>query len=218
MQKIILADNQALTKAGWIYLLNNTGSKLTIIEVEKKKDLISEALSCHDAVVILDYNNFDFESVQELLNLKERFPKSSWILCSDSLREELIRMVIYESDTISILMKDSPAEDLQSALKQCIRGERYISSYVSNLLFETSKSRKAEQVTDNRLTQTEKEILREMALGKSTREIANQRHASIHTIMTHRKNIFRKIEVNNVYEATKYAMRAGLIDMAEYYI
>jgi len=40
----------------------------------------------------------------------------------------------------------------------------------------------------------------------------------MHTIMTHRKNIFRKIEVNNVHEATKYAMKAGLIDLAEYYI
>jgi len=36
--------------------------------------------------------------------------------------------------------------------------------------------------------------------------------------MTHRKNIFRKIEVNNVHEATKYAIRAGIVDMTEYYI
>jgi DNA-binding CsgD family transcriptional regulator len=57
-----------------------------------------------------------------------------------------------------------------------------------------------------------------MALGKTTKEIASKRHVSVHTIMTHRKNIFRKIEVNNVHEATKYAMRAGIVDMAEYYI
>jgi len=70
----------------------------------------------------------------------------------------------------------------------------------------------------NLLTATEQEILKEMALGKTTKEIASKRHVSVHTIMTHRKNIFRKIEVNNVHEATKYAMRAGIVDMAEYYI
>ena len=42
--------------------------------------------------------------------------------------------------------------------------------------------------------------------------------ASVHTIISHKKNIFRKIEVNNVYEATKYALHAGLVDLMEYYI
>jgi DNA-binding CsgD family transcriptional regulator len=68
------------------------------------------------------------------------------------------------------------------------------------------------------LTITEHEILKEMALGKTTKEIALKRYVSVHTIMTHRKNIFRKIEVNNIHEATKYAIRAGIVDLAEYYI
>ena len=68
------------------------------------------------------------------------------------------------------------------------------------------------------MTDTEKEILKEIAIGRTTKEIAANRNLSFHTIITHRKNIFRKLEVNNVHEATKYAMRAGLIDMAEYYI
>jgi DNA-binding NarL/FixJ family response regulator len=50
------------------------------------------------------------------------------------------------------------------------------------------------------------------------KEIAQQRVSSIHTIVTHKKNIFRKLEVNNVYEATKYALRAGLVEMVEYYL
>ena len=71
---------------------------------------------------------------------------------------------------------------------------------------------------ENILTNTEKIILKEIALGKTTKEIAAERNLSFHTINSHRKNIFRKLEVNNVHEATKYAMRAGIVDMAEYYI
>ena len=51
-----------------------------------------------------------------------------------------------------------------------------------------------------------------------TKEIAEKRFSSFHTVNTHRKNIFRKLNVNNVHEATKYALRAGLVDTAEYYI
>ena len=68
------------------------------------------------------------------------------------------------------------------------------------------------------LTVTECEILKLMALGKTTKEIAAERFLSVYTVMTHRKNIFRKLEVNNVYEATKYALRAGIVDAVEYYI
>ena len=68
------------------------------------------------------------------------------------------------------------------------------------------------------LTVTEIDILKLIAHGKSVKEIALERTSSIHTIITHKKNIFRKLGVNNVYEATKYTLRAGLIEMVEYYI
>ena len=67
-------------------------------------------------------------------------------------------------------------------------------------------------------TQTETEILKAIAQGKTTKEIAAQRFSSFHTITTHRKNIFRKLGINTAHEATKYALRAGLIDASEFYI
>ncbi len=50
------------------------------------------------------------------------------------------------------------------------------------------------------------------------KEIAALRNSSVHTIITHKKNLFRKLEVNNIYEATKYALKAGMIELVEYYI
>jgi len=71
---------------------------------------------------------------------------------------------------------------------------------------------------DHLLTASEKVILKEIALGKTTKEIAAEKNLSFHTINSHRKNIFRKLGVNNAHEATRYAMRAGIVDVAEYYI
>jgi len=68
------------------------------------------------------------------------------------------------------------------------------------------------------LTSTEIEIVKAIAQGKSTKEIANERFSSIHTITTHRKNIFRKLGVNTAHEVIKYALRAGLVDSSEFYI
>jgi len=58
----------------------------------------------------------------------------------------------------------------------------------------------ASSVDDHLLTQTEKNILKEIALGKTTKEIAAEKNLSFHTINSHRKNIFRKLGVNNVHE------------------
>lgn len=68
------------------------------------------------------------------------------------------------------------------------------------------------------MTTAERNILREIALGKTTKEIAAERNLSFHTINSHRKNIFRKLGVNNVHEAIKYAMKTGIVDLIEYYI
>ena len=69
-----------------------------------------------------------------------------------------------------------------------------------------------------KLTTSEKVILHEIALGKTTKEIAYEKNLSFHTVNSHRKNIFRKLEINNVHDAVKYAIRAGIFDVAEYYI
>jgi DNA-binding CsgD family transcriptional regulator len=68
------------------------------------------------------------------------------------------------------------------------------------------------------LTPTELELVHLLTQGKSAKEIAEIRSISLHTINTHRKNIFRKVGVNNLQELIKYALKNGLVDLTEYYI
>ena len=170
-----------------------------------------------ESLVVLDYTIFDFESVNELYNVSARFTKSFWLLFSDDLSEDFLRYLMFSSDAFSIVMKDNSIEEITTAFRETSKGNRYICNRVSNLLLQQPRSN-SELIAKQHLTSTEKEILKEIALGKTTKEIAGARIVSIHTIMTHRKNIFRKIEVNNIHEATKYAIKAGLIDFTEYYI
>ena len=217
MRKIILADNQDITNAGWKYLLNNFLNVLEITESTQKSELINLLNGYPNSLVILDYTLFDFESVNELIILQSRFEQVDWIVFSDELSDDFLRTLLFNTHSFSVLLKDCTKEEIVSAIKEAIKGNRFICNHVSNILLDNTKSYNI-QNKKQLLTTTEQEILKEMALGKSTKEIAAIRYVSAHTIMTHRKNIFRKIEVNNVHEATKYAMRAGIVDMAEYYI
>jgi DNA-binding NarL/FixJ family response regulator len=214
MRDYVIADNQDITKAGILFLLGGLKDVGNITEANNRAELIKELRTTPEAIVILDYTLFDFAGADELLILNERFPKISWILFSDELSEEFVKRVLYSSQSFSFVMKDNSKEEITSALQCAMRKERFICNHVSNMLI----GKQTQAPIENILTNTEKIILKEIALGKTTKEIAAERNLSFHTINSHRKNIFRKLEVNNVHEATKYAMRAGIVDMAEYYI
>ena len=214
MRDYVIADNQDITKAGILFLLGRLKDVGNITEANNRAELIKELRTTPEAIVILDYTLFDFAGADELLILNERFPKISWILFSDELSEEFVKRVLYSSQSFSFVMKDNSKEEITSALQCAMRKERFICNHVSNMLI----GKQTQAPIENILTNTEKIILKEIALGKTTKEIAAERNLSFHTINSHRKNIFRKLEVNNVHEATKYAMRAGIVDMAEYYI
>lgn len=114
---------------------------------------------------------------------------------------------------VSLLLKECEADEIHTAIRSAVSGTPFICQTLRNLLQQASH-----QEPDSPLTQTETEILKLIAKGKTVKEIAAIRHSSTHTITTHKKNLFRKIHVNNVFEATRYALKAGLVEMMEYYI
>lgn len=217
-RQIILADNQDITRLGLKTLIRGALKDvdgLAVKELSRRAELIAELKENPSSVVVIDYTKFDLASSDELLNLSERFPFAMWVLFSDDLTEQLIRRLSVEQQ-FSMILKDDSAQEIITALKCAITGVRFLCHQVTNLLLTPSAQQSLAE--RDQLTATEKEVLRQIALGKSVKEVAVERNSSIHTITTHKKNIFRKINVNTVYEATKYALRAGLVEMVEYYI
>ena len=106
-------------------------------------------------------------------------------------------------------------KDVRDALDAVSRHNRHISQRALEVIINHQQE---EESQPSILTETETEIVKAIAQGKTTKEIANERFSSVHTITTHRKNIFRKLGINTAHEATKYALRAGLIDASEFYI
>ncbi len=210
----LLADNQDITRAGLRHYIESLyGVEAVCVDVCNKNRLIDELAKHNSAIVILDYTLFDLPMVSDVINLRQRYPLSAWAIFSTELTQQAIRSFGAE-DGISLLLKENAEDEIRSALRYMLKGDRYICHQISNTLIKD----RLEPHNDVRLTPSEIEVLKLIARGKSVKEIAAERNSSVHTIITHKKNIFRKIEVNNIYEATKYALHAGLVDLMEYYI
>lgn len=214
MHTYIIADNQEITREGLISLLKSHDTACRTVTAGSRDELQVQLHKYPESVVILDYTLFDFVSVNQLLNMKTGAKSSAWVLFSDELEEHFLRQVLLVDPTISVVMKHNPLQNILDAVTCATYGETYLCDIAESVLKEGNPHKK---VTDN-LTASEKNILREIALGKTTKEIAFEKNLSFHTVNTHRRNIFRKLAVNNAHEATKHALQAGLIDLLEYYI
>ena len=232
----IIADNQDVTRAGLHAYITSLFNGAEVVDVADKKALTEELTRDGDRIVILDYALFVVGNgygdtrkshphaapahgggrpfnVDDMLVLRMRYPDVRWILFSNELNEDVVRKFC-SLGNVSIIMKDNSGEEIRSAIVCATRGERYLCHQIANLL----AGGFAGQGTRHGLTATETEILKLIAKGATVKEIAAERNSSTHTIITHKKNIFRKLGVNNIHEATRYALRAGLVEVMEYYI
>ena len=210
---IILADNQDITRAGLLYVFEQIGVE-NVVTATDKATLLDKLRDNPCSVVILDYTLFDFSGDSELLIFGERFKNAFLVLFSEELSLDFVRRMVGTSLSVSVLLKESPMSEITDCLKQALAHKRYICQRMLEMMLVPANTLESKVP----LTKTETEILRDIALGMTTKEIAEKRFSSFHTVNTHRKNIFRKIEVNNVHEATKYAIKSGLVDTADYYI
>ncbi|EGC18686.1 transcriptional regulator, LuxR family [Prevotella multiformis DSM 16608] len=214
MKQIIIADNQDITRAGLLHVLSRMG-EVSCQVAAGKSELMYRLKACPEAVVILDYTLFDFSGAADLLVLGQRYPLAHLVLWSEELSVGFIRSVVSASGLVSVLMKDAKLPEIEQCLDYVLHGRRFLCQHAAGLLLTPAETPDRETV---KLTKTETEILKEIALGMTTREIAEKRFSSFHTVNTHRKNIFRKLGVNSVHEAMRYAMRSGLVDAADYCI
>ena len=196
----LLADKQDITRAGLMYLIERIPGSHAL-SVDDKDELVRLLSAAPRSVVVLDYTLFDIDGVAELAILSQRFPSVHWLLFSEDLSQEFVRTLLAAGSRFGVVLKETSLAEINTALVAAADHRRYICQRTAELLLQPLPH--AEDAI--RLTKTETEI-------------AEKRFSSFHTINTHRKNIFRKLQVNNVHEATKYALRAGLVDSAEYYI
>lgn len=210
----ILADNQELTCYALEAFICKDATN-TVHRAVNKAELLHLLKDCEQSIVLLDYTLFDYTDETQLFEVSEKFTQSQWVLICDELSPDSLHKIINSSRRFSIVYKDCSMQEIEEAIKASEAGRRYICQRSIDLFLTQHQE---ESKVPNVLTVTELEIVKSIARGLTTKDIARERISSIHTINTHRKNIFHKLGINTSHELIRYAIRAGLFDASEYYI
>ena len=120
---IFLADRQDITRAGLMYVIGQMGG-CDSRRVEDKNDLLQVLSRDVSSVVVLDYTLFDFNDMDELLIVSQRFPLVHWVLFSEDLSTEFAHHMVVASNLFSIVMKESPLSEIREEIGRASCRER----------------------------------------------------------------------------------------------
>lgn len=214
-KKIVLADSQYLiTKS--VQLIVEESLQYKVLGVATYFFELENLLKQNPDLLITDFSTIDYNGFERLVDIRNSFPGLKILILTNEVDKTEFNE-LNKAGIKQILLKTADKDELLLAIDATIKGRKYYSDEVLDLLLdETSRNGKFEESVV--LTTTEMEIVKLIAEGLTTKEIASRKTISFHTVMTHRKNIFRKLNVNSSSELIMYAIKAGWIDNIEYYI
>ncbi len=208
---VVLADTQFLTSTALQTILSPEFSGFRTIST--KAALLQHLEKEPVSLLITDIALFDYGTADELGLLVKAYPSMAIVVLTNSITHLKIKE-LNDIGIRNIVLKTDDREELFHAFDAALKGRKYYSGDVLDILLQKEGPLEDASI----LTSTEIEIVRMIAGGLSTKEIAAKKYISFHTVMTHRKNIFRKLAVSSSSELLMYAIKAGLIDNIEYHI
>lgn len=214
--KIVIADTQFLVVETLKTILSADGRFFVASVVNSQIELIKVLENELCGLLITDISLFDYDSMEDLQRIKLKFPNFSVLILTNSISKveftELSKIGVK-----NIIYKTAERDEIFSAIEATLKGKKYYSDEILDMILELGESKSVPEEPTH-LTSSEIEIVRLIAGGLTTKEIASQKNISFHTVNTHRKNIFRKMGVSNASELIMQAIRAGWIDNIEYFI
>ena len=216
MKKVIIADSQFLVIEALKSLIEADQSYFIAGIAATQSDLLKLLEKSGADLLITDFANIDYDGLDDLKNLKLKYPQITILILTNAISKQefsdLNRVGIK-----NIIYKTADKDEIFSAIESTLKSRKFYSDEILDMFLDLSDNK---SITEDpkTLTPSEIEIVKLIAGGLTTKEIASRRNISYHTVNTHRKNIFRKVEVTNASELIMLAIKAGWIDNIEYYI
>jgi len=216
LNKIVIADAQFLVVETLKSMLANDPRFSLPGAVHSKYELHKTLGESNCNLLITDIAWPDYSGITDLQKIRQQFPQLSILILTNSISKaeftELTKIGIK-----NIIYKTADREEILAAVDTSLKGKKYYAEEILDMIIEMGEN-KAVPEESVHLTSSEIEIVRLIAGGMTTREIADKKNISFHTVNTHRKNIFRKLNVSNASELIMHAIKSGWIDNIEYFI
>ncbi len=201
--RLAIVDDHQIVIDGLVAVLQQQNAVQIMVTANSGKDMLQ--LLQHTAVdILLSDVMMDGMNGQQLAKaVKQQFPHIKIIALSMSSSGEIVDEMINDSDILGYLLKQTGKDELIEAIIKVYNGGQYFQEKILDELEKQSHLKKS--ITDAHLTLREKQIIALMEKDFSNKQIASELNIAIRTVETHRKNIFKKTNTNNLLTLVKWA-------------
>jgi two-component system, NarL family, response regulator NreC len=215
--RIVVADDHTLIRSGIVGLLNAQPDMEVVGEAGSGIETLEQTARHRPEVVLLDVTMPDGNGLETAKQIKQRFPEVQVLMLTVHDRQDYLFQAL-RAGAAGYILKGADVQDLLAGIRAVCRGEVYLQPSLTKRLV-TDVLRRAASGEDpghlDSLSEREREVLRLIAHGRTSNEIAQTLVLSPHTVQTHRDHIMEKLNLHRKADLIRYAIRTGLVDSEE---
>jgi len=210
--RLLLVDDHALVREGIRSSLVHFSSIKPVGEAANGKEAIRKCNELRPDVVLMDLNMPEMSGLEATPLIRAKFPETKIIVLTVHDNKEYIFQIL-KAGAHGYVLKDTSPEELVRAIESVVQGGAFFSPAVSNVLLQdfVRAANPHDTVQDNELSGREQEVLRAIAQGKTTKEVALDLKLSARTVETYRVRLKRKLNARNVAELLNHARKRQLL-------
>jgi DNA-binding NarL/FixJ family response regulator len=211
--RVLLADDHKLVRAGIRALLQTVADVECVAEAADGREALRLVAAHHPDVALMDIMMPSLNGLDAAAQIVRAFPRTRVVILSMNVDEDSVLKAI-RAGAAGYLVKTADPAELELAVRAVARGERYLSSAVSEHVLAACLNRvDKEQTSIDRLTLRQREVLQLIAEGHTTKEIAHKLDIGARTAEAYRAELMKVLEIHDIASLTRYAIRAGLVSL-----
>jgi DNA-binding NarL/FixJ family response regulator len=211
---VVLADDHMIIRDGLRALLERQPDMEVVAEADNGRTALKHVKELSPDIVIMDIGMRELNGIDATRQIVKKSPGVKILALSMYSDKRFIKGML-KAGASGYMLKDSAFKELIDAIRVIIDDKTYISPSIASIVMDDYLDNSPEKDGSMRalLTSRELEVLQLLAEGKSTKQIALSLDLSIKTIESHRNKVMQKINVSNIADLTKYAIREGIISL-----
>ena len=210
-KKVFLADDHEIMREGLSALLRKHSGLELVGQASDGRKTVEMACELMPDIVLMDIAMPNLNGIEATRQLTSKLPDTKVMaLSTHSTKSFIVKML--RAGAKGYMLKDSAFEELVTGINAMLEGRTYLCAKIANVVLIDYMNMLADpkRLGGDTLTPREREVLQLVAEGATTKEIALNLHVSAKTVDSHREHIMNKLDIHNVAELTKYAVREGV--------